>query len=72
MAIAINLSKTILNAIGSTIPIKTRKVTGWNNNYMQKKEIRTLPHTIYKNRLKIKDLTMRPETVEFQEEKINK
>ena len=70
MAIAINLSKTILNANGLTIPIKRHKVTGWNNNYMQKKGIRTLPHTIYKNRLKIKDLTMRPETIEFQEEKI--
>ena len=53
MAITINLSITILNANGLTTPIKRQTVTGWNNNYMQKKEIRTLPHTIYKNRLKM-------------------
>ena len=44
-------------------------VLGKLNSYVLKNEIRTLPNTILKDKLKrIKDLNVRPETIKILEE----
>ena len=41
------------------------------DNHMEKNEIRTLPNTIHKNKLKVvKDLDIRPDTIKLSEENI--
>lgn len=44
------------------------KSVGNTDVYIEKNKIRPIPHTIYKNQLNIKDLSLRPETMEQLEE----